>query len=83
MKLNLLFLLPLLAAASPVARDADQRLALFGDEEEPVWLSTADLLTEKEKGRNYFDVTDHADRKAWRGWKEAGKKKAGEYREYP
>lgn len=82
MKLTLLTLLPLLVAASPVARDDGKRLAQFGENEEPVWLSPAELFKEKGKGRHYFDVTEHKqDRQKWRGWKAAGGSKAHEQRE--
>lgn len=82
MKVALLTLLPLLVAASPVARDDGKRLAVFAENEEPVLLTEAQLYEEKGKGRNYFDVTNNKeDRKAWRGWKAAGGQKAHDQRE--
>lgn len=77
MKLSLLALIPLLAVAAPTARDApeEQRLAVFGPDEDPVWLPFSALMAEKEKGRNFFDVTDSQGKTNRKG--QANKKVAG------
>lgn len=86
MKLSLLALIPLLVTAAPTVRDdgEEQRLAVFGADEEPVWLPLSALRAEKAKGRNYFDVTDSQEKaKNWRkGGKAAANKKGEKAREY-